>query len=445
MSATTITEDEDKKQIVDDISEPEEKIDLSKLAALKAKVKKDTDMASKIVAKKERSLNFGVIGSGQAGSRIAEAYHKLGYDTVVINTAIQDLKFIDVPDSNKLLLEYGLGGASKELAIGRSAAEQHREAIAELINEKLSNSQVNILCLSLGGGSGAGSCETMVDILTETGKPLVVTTVLPLSSDDAQTKANSLETLSYLSKQVQAKRVQNLIVVDNARIEAILSNVSQMDFYPTANKIIVEPIDSFNTLSSMASSTKGLDPMEWAKLFTDSEGLSIYGQIEVENFEDETALAEAVLTNLDSNLLASGFDIKQSKYVGVIFAGNKEVSSKITNSAVNYALAILAENTGTPRGVFRGSYVIDEPKNVVKIYFMLSGLGLPESRVTQLKDESQEQLKAVKTKDDSRNLNLQLDTGKDSVVSEAQKIRDKIQSKNSAFGRFVTSVTDKKK
>ena len=145
MSATTITEDEDKKQIVDDISEPEEKIDLSKLAALKAKVKKDTDMASKIVAKKERSLNFGVIGSGQAGSRIAEAYHKLGYDTVVINTAIQDLKFIDVPDSNKLLLEYGLGGASKELSIGRAAAEQHREAIAELVNDKLSNSQVNIL------------------------------------------------------------------------------------------------------------------------------------------------------------------------------------------------------------------------------------------------------------------------------------------------------------
>ena len=156
MSATTKTEDKTPEQIIDDISEKKD-IDINKLEALKAKskAKQDEKMSSRIVAKKEKSLNFGVLGTGQGGSRIAEVYYSLGYDTVVCNTAMQDLKFINIPDANKLLLQYGVGGASKELEIGAAAAEMHKNAISELISDKLSNSQVNILCLSLGGGSGA--------------------------------------------------------------------------------------------------------------------------------------------------------------------------------------------------------------------------------------------------------------------------------------------------
>lgn len=207
MSATSVTEQVKKENIVDDISESS--VDQDKLAALKAKSQgkqQENKMASKIVAKKEKSLVLGVIGSGQAGSRIAEAFYKLGYDKVAVNTAMQDLKYIDIPDSNKLLLEYGLGGAAKETDIGKAAAESHRGEILQLVNDKLSASQVNVLCLSLGGGSGAGSCETLVDLLSELGKPLVVITVLPMDTEDAQTKNNALETLSKLSKLTQSKK-----------------------------------------------------------------------------------------------------------------------------------------------------------------------------------------------------------------------------------------------
>ena len=291
MPATSITEQTTKEEVVDDVSnaeiKPEEAIDASKLAALKArsqaKQQVEAKVAAKIVSRRERSITLGILGSGQAGSRIAEAFYKLGYDAVAVNTAMQDLKFIDIPDSNKLLLEYGLGGAAKEIEIGRAAAESHRGEILQLVNEKLQSSQVNVLCLSLGGGSGAGSCETLVDVMSSLGKPLVVVTVLPMDTEDAQTKSNALETLSKLAKLTQTKKVNNLIVVDNAKIEAIYHNISQVDFYGTANKAIVEPIDMFNTLSSMPSSVKGLDPMEWGKLFTDGEGLTVYGELTVEN------------------------------------------------------------------------------------------------------------------------------------------------------------------
>jgi len=451
MSAKSVTEHGEKEQVIDDISKVESvepTVDMDKLAALKAKSQakqQETKMASKIVSKKERSLTLGIVGSGQAGSRIAESFYKLGYDVCVVNTAMQDLKFIDIPDSNKLLLEYGLGGAAKELEIGKAAAESHRGEILQLVNEKLAESQVNVLCLSLGGGSGAGSCETMVDLLSEIGKPLVVITVLPMDTEDSQTKSNALETLSKLSKLTQTKKINNLIVVDNAKIEAIFHNLSQVDFYGTANKAIVDPIDMFNTLSSMPSSTKALDPMEFSKVFIDGEGMSVYGEFTVENYTEDTAIAEAVINNLSGNLLAGGFDLKQSKYVGFIVVANKSVWDKIPASSVNYANSMINDLCGNPKGVFKGMYVLDMPENVVKVYSMFSGLGLPSSRVEQLRNETKELQSKSKSKDDSRNLTLHLDTGANETVSAAQKIKEKIASKSSSFGKLVSGVVDRRK
>lgn len=452
MGATSVTEDGSKEQIVDDVSnveiKKEESVDLGKLAALKARSQaKQTEskMAAKIVSKKERSLILGVLGSGQAGSRIAEAFYKLGYDAVAINTAMQDLKFIDIPDANKLLLEYGLGGAAKETEIGKAAAEAHRADIVQLVHEKLGEAQVNVLCLSLGGGSGAGSCETLVDLLSETGKPLVVMTVLPMDTEDAQTKSNALETLSKLARLTQTKKVNNLIVVDNAKIEAIYHDISQVDFYGVANKAIVEPVDIFNTLSSMPSSVKGLDPMEWGKLFTDGEGLTVYGELTIDNFAEETSIAEAVINNLNGNLLAGGFDLKQSRYVGVIIAANKEVWAKIPSSSITYAMAMVNDQCGTPKGVFKGIYTIETPDPVVKVYSMFTGLGLPDSRVTQLKKDAQEHMQSVKGKDEQRNLSLQLDTGTNETISAAQRVKDRIAQKSSAFGKLYNGVVDRRK
>ena len=436
--------------IVDEVTpvaQSAEAIDMNKLAMLKAKsqAKQTEQKVVNKVAKKERSIVFGIVGSGQAGSRIAEAFYKAGYEAIAVNTATQDLKHIEIPDSNKLLLEYGAGGAAKELEIGKAAAEAHRDSISALIDEKLSNVQLNILCLSLGGGSGAGSCETIVDILSLTGKPLVVITVLPMDTEDAQTKNNSIETLSKLTNLTKSKKISNLIVVDNAKIESIYQHISQVEFYGVANKVIVETIDVFNTLSAMPSPVKALDSMEFAKLFTDGEGLTVYGELVVDNFREETAIAEAVINNLGSNLLADGFDLKQSKYVGVIIAANTSVWRAIPSSSVNYAMAMVNDVCGNPKSVFKGIYTDDDIKeNVVKVYSMFSGLGLPSVRIDQLKKDVKSHLQTAKNKDEQRNLTLTLDTGTNETVSQAQKIKDKIAAKSSAFGKFTQNVIDRR-
>lgn len=454
---TQITRDKlNEEVIVDDITNDNKPIeqpalDEDKLAKLRARLAaktKEVEMTANhsALAKREKSINFGIVGSGQAGSRIAETFYKLGYDAVAINTAQQDLKFIDIPESNKLLLEHGLGGAAKDMEIGKQAAEKYRTQITELVNTQLADAQILVLGLSLGGGSGAGSCDTLVEILNATGKPLCVITVLPMDSEGAQTKSNALQTLSKLSKYAQSKKISNLIVVDNAKIEAVYHNVSQVDFFNVANKAIVEPLDIFNTVSSMPSSVKPLDPMEFGKLLIDGEGLSVYGTIKVTNYQEEDAIAAAVIENLNGNLLAAGFDLKQSKYVGVVVAANANVWKSITAASVNYALHLVEDQCGHPNETFKGIYVIDTPEDCVTIYSMFSGLGLPTARVEQLKKETAQLATAVKNKDDQRNLTLHLDTGTDQAVSKVQEIKNKIAAKGSAFGKLTSStIIDRRK
>jgi cell division GTPase FtsZ len=447
MSAISETEHEGQKEtIIDDISQVDEvPLDLSKLAKLKMMNKERESMASKIVATKERTLNFGIIGSGQCGAKIAQSFYALGYQAVAINTCMADLKHIEVPDSNKLLLEYGVGGAAKELSLGAEAASSHRGEIAQIINDKLADSQVNVLCFSLGGGSGAGSCETMIDVLSEIGKPIIVIACLPQSSDDVQTKSNSLETLGKLAVFVRSKKIANLVVVDNAKIESIYKDANQFDFFELANKAIVETIDTFNTLSTVPSSVKTLDGMEWSKILLDGDGLSVYGDFVVTNYQEDTSIAEAVVNNLSGNLLASSFDLKDAKYVGFLLVANKEVWSKIPSSSISYATAMVNDLCGSPSGVFKGVYSVDIPEDCVKVYSFFSGLGIPTARIDQLKKEITDLQSKVKEKNEQRSVNLKLDVGKGETLSAADQVKQKIAAKSSTFGRFVSGTVDRRK
>ena len=72
-------------------------------------------------------------------------------------------------------------------------------------------------------------------------------------------------------------------------------------------------------------------------------------------------------------------------------------------------------------------YDNDIKENVVKVYSFFSGLGLPEERVSALKQEAKEFMSRVKVKDEARNLTLNLDTGKNETLSAAEKVKEKIQ------------------
>lgn len=428
----------------------EKKMDEDKISALKAKLaqKQQEEPVPDLISKREVSINIGVIGVGQAGSRVAEEFHKLGYDVGIINTSSQDLKFIDVLPHQKLLLEGTLGGTGKSLVLGREVFAEHETLVSNFVSKVAEGNDMLVLAISGGGGTGSSSVDTMVPILFGTGKVVGVIYVLPKATEDAQSKKNSIETLARLARMTTDNLISCLVVVDNARIEQIYGGLSQAEFWKTANSAIVEPINLFNTLTSQPSKFTSLDPSDFGKIISCGD-CSVYGMVEVENYLEETALAEAVIESLNSNMLAEGFDLKQTRVGGVIIVGSEDSLSKLPTINIDYAYHMISEQTNGAN-IFQGIYSMTGlDDDCIRIYSWFAGLGLPQDRIENLKKESKDQEAVAIAKEKQRASTMILDLEGDKVSTVKDEINRKIQDKKSGFGKLQQgmrkSIIDKRR
>jgi cell division GTPase FtsZ len=389
---------------------------------------------------RDRSLSFGVVGLGQAGSRIAETFGAFGYDALVFNTATQDLEHISLPESRKVFLPFALGGAGKELDNGRRAVEQHAESILSKLGEVFGSAhEMLILAVSGGGGTGSGGAEAMVGLLSALGKPVGVIYVLPLESEDSLSKHNAVTTLGKLAKMASADIISPLIVVDNAKIELIYAGLSKAEFWSVANRAIVEPLHMFNFLSFQPTKYDSLDSMDFGHIFTHGD-CTIYGMIEVENFMETTAIAEAVIENLEGGLLASDFNLKETRFGGYIVTGSADVLRMLPATNIHYASHVISEKCNSPQLV-GGVYEVDAPDKLVRVYTMFSGLGLPVKRIEGLRSEAEAQMATAKEKEKTRADRMVLDYGsQNETQAKVQEVHRLIQQKKSGFGKLTANA-----
>jgi cell division GTPase FtsZ len=306
------------------------------------------------------------------------------------------------------------------------------------------------LAISGGGGTGSSSVDTMVPLLFSLGLPLGVIYILPKATEDAQSKKNSIETLSRLAKMTSSNAISSLVVVDNARIEQIYGGLSQSQFWSTANSAIVDPINLFNTLTSRPSQFTSLDPSDFGKIISCGD-CSVYGMVEVEDYTEETALAEAVMKSLSSNMLAEGFDLTQTRTGGVIILGSQEALNKLPAINIDYCFSMISDATNGAN-IFQGIYAMDDmDSDSVKIYSWFAGLGLPQDRIENLKKESKAQASVLAEKEKARASAMSLDLGEDKVSSVKDQIERKIKNKNSGFNKLQgsssvrSSIIDKRR
>lgn len=404
----------------------------------KLRSRMDKKASDEVVAqpakRKSLAIEMSVIGVGQAGSRIAEVFYSLGYNAGVINTSSQDLEYININEDNKLLLSGTLGGTGKDLDLGREVFSANIDLITDFSRNIVNGTNMVYLAVSGGGGTGSSSVESMVPMLYEFGMPVGVIYVLPKGTEDAQSKKNALETLSRLARLSSSNVVSSLVVVDNSRIEAIYANLSQAKFWETSNRAIVEPIDVFNHLTSRPSRYTSLDPSDFGKIVSAGD-CSVYGVIEVEDYMDETALAESVIDSLGSNMLADGFDLTQTRVGGVIITGSKEVLDRLPAININYCFHMISEQT-KGASIFQGIYDVDSDSDSVKIYSWFAGLGLPKSRIETLKEESKAQSAMSTQKEKERSSLMAMNLEEEGAGNVASDIHKKIQRKNSGFNRL---------
>ena len=409
---------------------------------------KEKDMTVMLVEQQDRSVNLGVVGVGQCGSKLAEEFYNRGYDVVAINTAMQDLKHIAIPEKQKLFLDYALGGAGKDLDTGQAAAETYSEQILKHLEENFADNEVLMLCISGGGGTGSGAAETMVNLMTQLGKPLSVLYVLPMASEDSLSKHNAIQTLAKLAKFASNDVINSLLVVDNAKIELMFPGLSMAQFWKTANTTIVEPVHLFNKLSANPSAHTSLDPMDFSRVFIGTGDCALYGMLEVSNYLEDAAIAEAMVTSLENGLLSADFNLTQTRSAGVIVTGSKKALESVPAANLEYGFAMVSKICNEGTRVFRGVYELPNHEDTLKIYTFFSGLGLPEERISELKAEAERHMKALENKEASRATNMGIDLGKTKTVSAADALHKKIKDKHSAMGKLTNNsqrIIDKRR
>jgi len=401
---------------------------------LKRKILVEGDMATLLVEQQDRSVNFGVVGIGQAGSRIAEQFYNRGYDSIILNTALQDLSLIRIPEKQKMFLDYALGGAAKDRDTGAAAVSEYSGPILEMLQDNFTDNEILVLATSGGGGSGSGGAENMVRIMSQMGKPIVMIYILPLSSEDTLAKHNSIQTLSQLSKMAKGDEISSLIVVDNAKIEILHPGLPVSKFWDVANETIVEPLHLFNMLSATPSEYTSLDSMDFVATLLGND-CALYGMIEVKDYLEEEAIASAIVQNLENGLLADEFDLKQTRTAGVIITGGKEILEQIPAANLEFGFSMLNKICSDGTKIFRGIYNIPG-QETIRVYSLFSGLGLPEERVKELKLEAERHMDRLKQKEDNRASNMTIDVGKTQVASASDQMYNKIKNKNSAMGKI---------
>ena len=108
------------------------------------------------------------------------------------------------------------------------------------------------------------------------------------------------------------------------------------------------------------------------------------GVTAVKEFESDTGIAMALKSNLETTLLAEGFDLKTAKgAAGVVVGGAKifeEAPGLMDN--IEHAFSTLAALTGNAM-VHRGIYEDPEKEKLV-VYTLIGGMDRPQSRLEEL-------------------------------------------------------------
>jgi cell division protein FtsZ len=186
-----------------------------------------------IMEKNSQEAVIKVIGVGGCGGNAVE--HMIqknvgGVEFICANTDMQALK----KSQAKTLLQMGVSmtkglGAGARPEIGRDAAMEDRDAIAELIE----GADMLFITAGMGGGTGTGAAPVIAQVAKDMGILTVAVVTKPFAFEGKRTKvaADGLEELS--------KYVDSLIVIPNEKLMEVLGeDVPFLEAFRAANDVL---------------------------------------------------------------------------------------------------------------------------------------------------------------------------------------------------------------
>ncbi|MEW5943178.1 MAG: cell division protein FtsZ [Pseudomonadota bacterium] len=306
-----------------------------------------------------------VIGVGGCGGNAVDhmiASGLEGVEFICANTDAQALKRNQAKTQLQLgsALTRGLGAGANP-GIGREAALEDRDRIAELIE----GANMLFITAGMGGGTGTGAAPVVAEVAKEMGILTVAVVTKPFAFEGKRSKVaqEGMETL--------AQHVDSLIVVPNDKLMQVLGeDVSFQDAFKAANDVLHGAVSGIAEVINCP----GLVNVDFADVKTvmSENGMAMMGSAAATGVDRARIAAErAVASPLLEDVNLSG-----ARGVLVNITANASLKMKEYYDVMETIKAFTAEDATVIVGT-----VIDEAMgDGLRVTMVATGLGSPVNR-----------------------------------------------------------------
>jgi cell division protein FtsZ len=243
-----------------------------------------------IMEKDSQEAVIKVIGVGGCGGNAVEhmiSKNVSGVEFICANTDVQALKKSSATTTLQIGMDITKGlGAGAKPEIGRDAALEDRDRIAEMID----GADLLFITAGMGGGTGTGAAPIIAEVAKEMGVLTVAVVTKPFAFEGKRTKV-ATEGLEELSQ-----HVDSLIVIPNEKLMEVLGeDVPFLEAFRAANDVL------HNAVSGIAEiiNCPGLVNVDFADVRTvmSEMGMAMMGSAEASGVNRAMIAAEQAVAS----------------------------------------------------------------------------------------------------------------------------------------------------
>jgi cell division protein FtsZ len=306
-----------------------------------------------------------VIGVGGCGGNAVD--HMIdsglsGVEFIAINTDAQALK----RNQAKTQLQLGNGvtkglGAGANPEVGREAALEDRERIAEMID----GADMLFITAGMGGGTGTGAAPVVAEVAKELGILTVAVVTKPFMFEGRRVRAANagIEALS--------RHVDSLIIIPNEKLMQVLGeDVSMLDAFKAANNVLHGAVGGIAEVINCP----GLVNVDFADVRTvmSEMGMAMMGSAAASGEDRARIAAEQAVA---SPLLE---DVNLAGARGVLV--NITASSSVKMREIHEVMNTIKGFTAEEATVIVGQVLDDAMEDILRVTMVATGLGNPVAR-----------------------------------------------------------------
>jgi cell division protein FtsZ len=297
----------------------------------------------------------GIGGGGvNAVNRMIEAGLR-GVEFIAVNTDAQTLLMSDAEVKLDIGRETTRGlGAGSDPAVGRDAADEHRDEIEEI----LKGADMVFITAGEGGGTGTGGAPVVAETARNIGALTIGVVTRPFGFEGRKRAMQADEGITALKK-----AVDTLIVVPNDRLLQVSEpNTPMVDAFRMADQVLYQGVDGITSLIT----TPGLINLDFAdvKAVMTGAGSALMG---IGHASGEDRAESAAKSAISSPLLESS--IEGARGVLLSIAGPTD----LTLHEVNRAADAITRVAHPDANIIFGAVVDDALGQEVRVTVIAAG------------------------------------------------------------------------